>query len=1381
MMRCIVVLIRLALRAKFFFPMVIGILSIPTANAVQVVAGTSGNWSSTATWIGGVLPGVEDTVKIPTGLTVTLNADVECGGIVVEGKLTVERANRTLLCDYLLVQTTGAVFEVGTNASRFTQNFTLTLKGLSTESPLASMGAKLLGAHNGGTLDIHARDRVEWTHLGVNAAAGATSLTLAEAVDWAVGDSIMVTSSRQSWSEAETRTITAVSADMKTVSFNTGLSYLHNGSTITKTRSTDNKSWTVDMRAEVALLSRNVKIQGDAVSETAGFGGHIMVMNGGTTCCVTNGRAFIEGVELYRMGQKSALGRYPMHWHMVAEGGAGQYFRDSVVRHSFNRAITIHGTESTLVENNFCYDHLGHGIFLEDGSERFNVIRKNVVLATTRPAVGEEILDTDNNFITVQNRSPASFWITNPNNTITDNVAAGTHGTGYWFAFPQKPLNASLTHPRFAGLEPYKQPLGAFDRNTAHSCASGLDINDQLSASDTLVINGEWANNGPFSFNDCTWYSNDVALYAGIGGGRKNVIYNNNVFADNQTNLFLATYHLCQESLMIADSGFGLLPSSMTRTVYAIYDGAGRMRNNHLYGWNATNSRFLQNIGAATKHPNHVFEGFTFDPPVPPRSILTDYNIIPPANIGANDPGHPRIWAGVILDLDGSISGIANSSIVSNHPFFLTGGETRPSVWTNTYRSSHRFAQCVLNYGQSADLYPNISVLRSKPGTPTAGIYYINGYKEQHQLPLIVREDFQYTYLYESLPTTKRVDLDINDATVGDDMLICFKNFGQLPGIAVTGMTSRASLAALKAGTTSGFYKETNGDFYIRPIATAASQSHTLTWTTSITMPVVDSDGDGVSDGDEAAAGTDPFRTLLGTDPFVDSEFDVTGNFENWASFTGVINETVASGTMSARSSNADPQMFATNLRVSGSAVRYLLVRFKASANGVALFSWKKLNDAGFTTARSVSANYTGSNQWQTLIFPMLNNAEWQNQVITDLRFDPVAANNVDFQIDYIRASNGISIGPIANQTIPLNSAAGPLAFTIGHVLLNPSSLLLSVASSNTTLVPLSGIVLGGSGADRTATITPAALQVGSSLITITVSDGQLTDSTTFTVTVDEFAFGRFAYLFNQDANFEGWVGNATVTSANVAAGALNGTLIGTDPQLNHSAAVDLLGSNMPTVLVRMKSSAGGTGQLFFGNELTGISAANSVTFAVAAGSVFKWYAVNVAANTNWTGHTIKALRLDPPNTTGTVSIDAIIGSDGDFNQDGIPDVWEVANQLDPTAPADALRDTDGDGLTDASEFVLGTNPGARTTALLSTATVGANITLTFTAAAATGTGYSGLTRIYDVETTTNLANPASWSPLAGYANITGANQTVVVTQPLSGGPRFYRLKVRLQ
>ena len=496
-------------------------------------------------------------------------------------------------------------------------------------------------------------------------------------------------------------------------------------------------------------------------------------------------------------------------------------------------------------------------------------------------------------------------------------------------------------------------------------------------------------------------------IYAGIGGRRKNVVYHNNVFADNAINLFLATYQLCDESLMIADTGLGLLPATQTRTVYAVYDGAGRMSNNHLVGYNGTYARFLQNIGAATKHPNHRFEGLTFDPPSPPRSVLTNYNIIAPANIGANSPGHPRIWAQVILDVDGSTSGVPNSALVSNHPFMLTGGETRPSVWTNMYRSSHRFAQWRMTYSIASDLNPNISAVRTMAGTPTAGVYYINGYKEQHQLPLIVGEDFLYTYFYETLPTSRTVNMTLGDAVAGDFVVIRYKDFGKLSGLAVSGMTSKSSLASLKSSTTSAYFKEANGDLYVRPFATTTDQSYTITWTGDITMPVVDSDGDGTSDGNEAAAGTDPFRSVNGTDPFANSEFNVANNFEQWDSIVGITNETVAGGSLAARSSNADPQMAENNLRVSGTAVPYLLVRMKASAATTAQFLWGRLGAATYTSGRVVSAGYTAANQWKVLIFPMSGQADWQNQVITNLRFDPVNTTGVDFQVDWVRASSG--------------------------------------------------------------------------------------------------------------------------------------------------------------------------------------------------------------------------------------------------------------------------------------------------------------------------------------------------------------------------------------
>ena len=94
------------------------------------------------------------------------------------------------------------------------------------------------------------------------------------------------------------------------------------------------------------------------------------------------------------------------------------------------------------------------------------------------------------------------------------------------------------------------------------------------------------------------------------------------------------------------------------------------------------------------------------------------------------------------------------------------------------------------------------------------------------------------------------------------------------------------------------------------------------------------------------------------------------------------------------------------------------------------------------------------------------------------------------------------TISDIPNQTINVNGTTGPLGFTVGDLETAAGSLTMSGSSNNTTLVPNANIVFGGSGANRTVTVTPATGQTGSATITATVSDGQLTGSDTFIVTV---------------------------------------------------------------------------------------------------------------------------------------------------------------------------------------------------------------------------------------------------------------------------------------
>ena len=177
---------------------------------------------------------------------------------------------------------------------------------------------------------------------------------------------------------------------------------------------------------------------------------------------------------------------------------------------------------------------------------------------------------------------------------------------------------------------------------------------------------------------------------------------------------------------------------------------------------------------------------------------------------------------------------------------------------------------------------------------------------------------------------------------------------------------------------------------------------------------------------------------------------------------------------------------------------------------------------------------------------------------------------------DVAGANTSPTISPIPTQNTPANTAIGPIAFTVGDAETAAGSLTLANGSSNPTLVPTNNIIFGGSGANRTVTITPFAGQQGFSTITIFVSDGVNVSSTSFLLKVGAPSIAAIA--------------NA-ITYSNVSAGPISITL----SDAEGDAMAFTKGSSNPTLLptnniVITGSGNSRTATLIPATDLTGVS-----------------------------------------------------------------------------------------------------------------------------------------------------------------------------------------------
>jgi hypothetical protein len=133
---------------------------------------------------------------------------------------------------------------------------------------------------------------------------------------------------------------------------------------------------------------------------------------------------------------------------------------------------------------------------------------------------------------------------------------------------------------------------------------------------------------------------------------------------------------------------------------------------------------------------------------------------------------------------------------------------------------------------------------------------------------------------------------------------------------------------------------------------------------------------------------------------------------------------------------------------------------------------------------------------------------------------------------------------------------------------------------------------------------------------------------------------------------------------------------------------------------------------------------------------------------------TVGTIQLASPGTSPATD------SDGD----GLPDAYEIETYGSTNAVGSIPSgDTDGDGASDTAEYIAGTSATNATSKFQISASVlpGGNVLVQIAPQPITGPGYFGLDRHYALEQTTNIANPASWSVIPGFANLPSSSAVI--------------------
>jgi hypothetical protein len=478
------------------------------ASAGDVIkSAKSGTWSSTETWKGGKVPAAGAKVLIQKGHEVVydVSSDAVIRGIQVSGvlKFAADRDTR-LDVGLIRIEAIDDYSELGFDCAHFDDAApnakgpgpadnnpapAVTRAALEIglpNAPLPSEHKALIRLHYiegmdkescpailccGGRMDIHGAPMERtWVKLPYQTAkVGEARLVMpANLPGWKKGDKIIISGTTRQFGYIGTRyrkegkqnsvadnptteERTIIDIGGKWGNFDSNLQIVR----LDKPLEFDHLG-VGEFRAEVANLSRNVVIES---ADPEGVRGHTMYH--------ADSAGGMSYAEFRHLGKKDTLGKYPIHYHLVGDTMRGSSLIGLSVWDSHNRWITVHGTQYLVVKDCIGYRSVGHGFFLEDGTEVYNIFDRNLaVQALGGKPLPKQVLPYDGNL-------GSGYWWANSLNTFTNNVAAECDEDGFRYeAVDREDFSTKLTVLQKDGemkdVDIRTLPFVRFDGNEAH-------------------------------------------------------------------------------------------------------------------------------------------------------------------------------------------------------------------------------------------------------------------------------------------------------------------------------------------------------------------------------------------------------------------------------------------------------------------------------------------------------------------------------------------------------------------------------------------------------------------------------------------------------------------------------------------------------------------------------------------------------------------------------------------------------------------------------------------------------------------------------------------------------------------------------------------------